>query len=45
MISSLDGQFSIAPPNPHPVDRHADVRPHDGDAPREARNGADEVAK
>lgn len=38
-------QLSIPPPQPRPIDRHADIRPHDGHVARERGDGAEEVAE
>lgn len=41
--SSSDGQLGIPPPQPRPIDCHANIRADDGQTPRESRNRAQEV--
>jgi hypothetical protein len=41
----LDRKLSVAPSEAYPIDDHANIRPHDGYAPRKACYSSEEVAK
>lgn len=40
-----DRQLGIPPPQPHLISHKPDIRPHDGQVPRERHDGAEEVAE
>lgn len=45
IFHTLNREFGISSPEPDAIHKHADVRADDGHVPREAGDGAEEVAE